>query len=132
MSAYAETKTSFKEKSLLVKALQELGFEPLVSEEAQRLEGYRGDKREDTAEVIIPRRQVGRMSNDIGFKRQADGTFKAIISDYDSSRYDEKWLNRVKVGYTTAGTMLQAQKMGLRLVGKEKKNGKVQLKFLQA
>jgi hypothetical protein len=35
------------------------------------------------------------LSNDLGFKRRADGVFDAIISDYDRCRFSSDWLGRL-------------------------------------
>lgn len=51
--------------------------------------------RQQKAEIIIRRKSIGSASNDIGFKQQEDGTFSAIISDFDSSTYDKDWLNQL-------------------------------------
>jgi hypothetical protein len=80
----------------LVEALRKQGFHPSVHEIAVALEGYGGDKRKETAEIVIPRRQVGSASNDIGFQRQPDGSFQPIISEYDRERYDDKWVAELK------------------------------------
>ena len=102
MSHYNSVKTAIRDQDLLVSSLQALGFKPQVHEVAQSLEGFQGDKRTQTAEIIIPRRQVGGASNDIGFKRQEDGSFAAIISDYDRHRYGDKWLAKLKTEYGVA------------------------------
>lgn len=84
-----------------MKALEDLGFtnKLRVHDTAQQLEGYQGDKRQQTAEIIIPRAYVGGASNDIGFKLQKDGTYEAIISGYDKTRYNQKWLNKLSQRY---------------------------------
>ena len=86
MSLYRERKTKINDARALEEALKQKGFSPLRHSQPVPLEGYMGDKRKDTAEIIIPRQQVGRASNDIGFKRQEDGSFAAIISDFDKSQ----------------------------------------------
>ncbi len=97
-----------------------MGFHPQVSEKAQQLEGYHGDKRKQTAEIIIPRKQVGGASNDVGFKRNADGTFTAIISDYDqSSNFNLKKQQELKRIYTEKKAMKEAKANGLKFVGKK-------------
>lgn len=69
---------------------------------AVNLEGFGGDKREQTAEIVIPRRAVGGAANDIGFKLQEDGTYEAIISEYDQgngqARRSKHWNQR---GYSS-------------------------------
>lgn len=133
MSAYTEQKTQFKDAALLVEALKACGISEVnVFETAQQLEGYHGDKRTDTAEVIIPRRAVGYLSNDIGFKRQPDGTYKAIVSEYDSSRYNADWMRNLVNSYSELGIMRQAKKAGLKFTGKKQVNGKLRLQFVKA
>lgn len=84
----------------LVEALRDLGFQQVETlEDAQHLYGYHGDVRPQTAEVIIRRQFVGTASNDIGFKRGADGTFDAIISEFDSRRFGEAWLAQLSQRY---------------------------------
>lgn len=61
-----------------------MGYNPQVFKEAQQLEGYQGDKRENKAHIIIPRRQVGVSSNDVGFERSKNG-FKLHASEYDAA-----------------------------------------------
>lgn len=69
-----------------------------------QLEGYAGDKRADTAEIIIPRKYVGGSSNDIGFKLQEDGSWGAIISEFDTSSGQSSKNDRTKTmrGYGTS------------------------------
>ena len=70
-----------------------------VHEEATNLIGYHGDKRTDKAEIIIRREYISSASNDIGFKLAQDGTYQAIISDYDSSTHNQKWLDKLSQTY---------------------------------
>lgn len=82
-----------RRKDALVKALGDLGFKEVeVYRKPNCLYGYQGDKRTETAEVIVRREHIGTLSNDIGFKRGNDGTFQAIISEYDRTKYSETWL----------------------------------------
>ncbi|NJN88723.1 MAG: DUF1257 domain-containing protein, partial [Leptolyngbyaceae cyanobacterium SL_7_1] len=48
---------------------------------------------------IVRRQYLGALSNDIGFKQQADGTYSAIISDYDRPRYSQAWVNQLTQRY---------------------------------
>jgi Protein of unknown function (DUF1257) len=106
-----------------VEAIKEMGYHPQVSEKAQHLEGYHGDQRQQTAEIIIKRREVGGASNDVGFKRNADGTFTAIISDYDkSATFNAKKQQQLKCIYTEKVAMKQAKNNGLKFVGKKTVN----------
>lgn len=133
MSAYTEQQTQFKYAALLVSALKACGVSEVnVFETAQPLEGYHGDKRADTAEIIIPRHAVGSLSNDIGFKRQPDGTYKAVISEYDSLRYNSDWMRNLVNTYSELGLISKAKKAGLKFAGKKQVNGKLRLQFVKA
>jgi hypothetical protein len=71
-----------------------------VHQEATNLYGYKGDKRQDKANIIVRRKYVGRSSNDIGWERQEDGTYKAIISKFDSSKYNKDWNDKLTMNYS--------------------------------
>lgn len=134
ISAYSENATEFKDLNCLLQALKDMGFNDVeVSEQGTNLYGYHGDKRADLANVIIRRKHIGLASNDIGFRKQANGTYSAILSDYDRSiGYNDKWLGQVKGKYAERGIMQQAKNKGLRFGGRKMVNGKVQLQFVQA
>ena len=131
MSHYNEIETQITDETCLVDALKEEFKEVQVNTAATNLEGYQGDKRSQKAEIVIPRKYVGGASNDIGFAKQANGTYKAIISDYDRGRYGDTWLNRLKQKYAEKKTARIAAKQGYKLVGKKEvktsKGNKIQL-----
>ena len=100
MSHFTTIKTQITDKNVLLKALSELGFSDVECHEtAQHLYGFQGDARAQTAEIIIRRKYVGSASNDIGFKRHGDGTFEAIISEYDRRTYSQQWVGRLQQRY---------------------------------
>ena len=135
MSAYSTNKTLFKDKACLLAALAEMGFDSSkveVHEKATNLHGYQGDVRADVAEIIIRRKYVGGASNDMGFKKNADGTYGAIISEYDSRRYNAAWLGKLSAAYARNGIIEKAKRLGLRPAGTIKKDGKTQLAFVRA
>lgn len=104
MSHYTKVRTHLSDGRVLVRALESLGFKRVENHaEPQPLVGYAGDTRLDKAEIIIRRSEVGRLSNDIGFARQPDGTFGAIISDFDRNKFNAQWLGRVERAYALAG-----------------------------
>lgn len=112
MSHFTAIKTQIKDATALVKALADVGFKQVeVHGSAQHLYGFQGDIRSQTAEVIIRRKYIGSASNDIGFQRQSDGTFEAVISEYDRHKYNQSWLNQVtqRYGYHTLMAMAPAQ-----------------------
>lgn len=147
MSKYSENKTQFKDCDLLVQALLDMGFtkdQIEVHQQGQNLFDYHGHKTKyldgknfDTAEVIIRRQHVnsrlsGGASNDIGFKRNADGTYGAIISEYDSHYANAAWLGKLKTNYAERGIQKQAKRVGLRYVNTTSKDGKRQVLFVKA
>jgi hypothetical protein len=80
--------------------------------------GYHSDVRSDRANIIIRRRYIGGSSNDIGFLKTEDGTYTAIISEYDSSKYNKQWLNRLKQNYAYHTIKEQQENRG-RMVTRE-------------
>ncbi|WP_049572689.1 DUF1257 domain-containing protein [Streptomyces sp. SBT349] len=113
MSHFTRVRTVLRDPGLLAAALATAGFEAVETHETpQTLYGYRGDARPERAEIIVRRRHVGRASNDIGFRRSADGTFEAIISEYDRARYGPAWLARVARAYGHAAALRYAEDHG--------------------
>lgn len=113
MSEYTEIKTEFRDQKCLVEALMALGVkkEHIEShEKAQALYGFQNDRRDQKAEIIIRRKHVGGAANDVGFARQADGTFKLISSEYDRRNhgnyaakyggYNERFCDALKGPYS--------------------------------
>jgi hypothetical protein len=132
MSMYATVATEIRDKDALVEALKALqpGWKVEVYAKAMPLYGYRGDQRIQVAEVIVRRASVGSVSNDIGFKLQADGTYAAIISDFDrnSMHYDEAWLGKLKQRYAVSVTKKYQISKGYKLVSeKVREDGCVEL-----
>jgi len=72
----------FKDRRLLLAALAELGYTEIEEGEAIPLYGYRGERRPETAEIVIRRQHVGSLSNDIGFTRTPQG-YVPVVSEYD-------------------------------------------------
>ena len=56
----------------------------VVRQEGERLPlfGYQGDRRPETAELVVRRRHLGPASNDLGFARTPRG-YVPILSEYD-------------------------------------------------
>ncbi len=131
MSKYAELKTEMREQCHLAAALRSLGFTIETHATPQALYGYRDDVRPERADVIIRRQHTGdRASNDVGFVRGADGSYRAIISDYDGRhKFCNAWLGQVKQAYTEQRTLAVAKSKGYVFRGREVVDGKVKLLF---
>ena len=120
VSAYGEFETMIREQRFLVEGLTEMGYRVETHPEGAALIGYHGDERPERAEVIIRRAQLDSASNDIGFVREKDGRFRAIVSEYDRSiGYDDKWLGKVHQHYKEKQTLAMAQAKGYIFRGKE-------------
>jgi len=139
MSAYRDQKTGITDAECLMGALSQMTslgtgklFQPVRHEVAVQLEGFHGDKRQQTAEIVLPRAQVQGAANDIGFKKQADGTYNAIISAFDSGRYNAGWLTDVKQRVLELRTVKKVKAQpGMRLEKREVlKNGDIRLAYV--
>lgn len=131
MSHYTRVKTQLKNETALLQALADLGFGPTKikhSKEAQHLEGYEGKMREQTAEIIIPRKYVQQAANDIGFKRQEDGTFEAIISEYDKNKYNKEWVGKLTQRYAYNNLKNELSDGGFFIESEREEKGEI---FLQ-
>jgi len=120
LSKYEETATEIRHPAHLVAALKELGFRPEFHPAGVNLVGYEGRERPERAQVIVRRDQIGTASNDIGFARKLDGTFAALLSEYDRSiGFDEKWLGRVHQLYKEKQVLADARAKGYILRSRE-------------
>ncbi len=120
----------FKDEPVLVQTLKEMGYKPEIHKEAKNLFGYQGKKRDQKAHIIIPRKQVGGASNDVGFERVKKG-FVLHASAYDAAwrtgnkiktlnkKYTENKL-RKEVGKTSAFNILSR---------KERNDGRIEIKL---
>jgi len=130
MSEYLEFKTQITRKDELVLALGDMGFTSQQIEihtDPQTLYGWHGEKRPEKSEVIIRRKYVGAAANDLGFTKQADGTYKAIISANERTcGYNAAWLNRLNQNYAAHVIRRKAKAKGYR-VTETKVDGKIQM-----
>lgn len=139
MSAYRENETTMNDQDCLVNSLKEMKYKgvkegtqvnPQVHAEATNLEGYHGDKRDQKAEIIIKRKEVGASSNDIGFKKGEDGNFKAIISAFDSGFYNSSWMTELKKKYAEKKARKVARNSGITFLNRSvTPAGKIRLQF---
>jgi hypothetical protein len=129
MSHFTVVKTQITSVDALVQALADLGFKDVeVHAEARHLYGFLGDRRRQTAEVIVRREFIGRASNDVGFKRQENGAFDAIISKYDRCKFSVDWLGRLAQRYAYHVTRAKLEQQGFDLVSDEvQADGRVHL-----
>jgi hypothetical protein len=140
MSEYAIYEGEYTDRECLVNALVEQGYAKEhieVHEQPQQLIDFQGhathytDASGDKAEIIVRRNHVGGAANDLGFKKQENGKFAAVISRYDTGKHNTKWLSGLKDKYHEQVATKQARKMGLKLKSRTVVNGKVVVKYLQ-
>ena len=91
---------ALKDRRLLLAALADLGYAEVEEGEALPLYGYQGDRRPETAEIVIRRQHVGSASNDLGFARTAAG-YVPIVSEYDRRvLHGGQFLPRLRTAYS--------------------------------
>lgn len=72
----------FKDRRLLLAALSDLGYTVVEEGDALSLYGYQGDRRPETAAIVVRRQHLSSVSNDLGFAKTPQG-YVPIISEYD-------------------------------------------------
>lgn len=100
MSKYlAYPEIVFKSRDLLLASLADLGFSQVEEGQEVALFGYEGDRRPETAAIVIRRRYIGDASNDLGFRLTSEG-YIPIISEYDQRTLCAgQFLPRLRVAY---------------------------------
>ncbi|MHB9005061.1 MAG: DUF1257 domain-containing protein [Coriobacteriia bacterium] len=89
----------FKDRLLLLAALADLGYAEVEAGEALPLYGYQGDRRTETAELVVRRRYLGSASNDLGFARTAGG-YIPVVSEYDQrTLHGGQFLPKLRTAY---------------------------------
>lgn len=101
MSAYLTLTTPMTDEECLLRALADVGFDRSkveVHAAPVALVGYQGDPRAQAAQIIVRRQHLAAASNDLGFLATATG-YRAIVSDYDQSRFGGAWLASLAARY---------------------------------
>jgi len=128
MSQYINIDFVFSNEKDLLKALDACGYKPTVHDEAVSLEDWKGRKRENTkAHIIIPRKQLNRLSNDMGFERMPDGTLRPHVSDYDSPPKSMAF-PKIKQEAIVAASEREARRRGLRVKRHTENDGTIKLR----
>lgn len=140
MSEYVVCETNYTSQDVLIEALEDIGITKEMIEvhaAGVALEGFEGGLREQKANIVIRRKWVGSASNDIGFEKQADGSYKAIVSSYDKMRgLGQKVLSK-NTGGTGELDQQYAKRAILRTISKtyghklkscEKKDNKIHIR----
>ena len=92
----------FKDRRLLRAALVEIGFADVDEGDQLPLYGYQGDRRPETAEIVVRRQLIGHASNDLGFALTPSG-YIPVISEYDERiLLAGQFLPRLRTAYSEA------------------------------
>lgn len=141
MSHFTELNVECQQKNeaQLIEALEEIFGKGNIEvhEEGAGLYGYGGDLRSSLAKtnpnyappchLIVRRKNVGGASNDVGFRRNENGTYDAYISDYDKGHnFNQAKVDKMMQHYTSGVTVKQLKKQGYQIT-KKVENGNIVL-----
>jgi hypothetical protein len=125
MSHFTEMQVEYSQDSEqhLIEALESVFGKGTVEvhEKGTGLYGYRGDLRSKhkasspdyapPCHLIVRRKHIGSMANDIGYRRTEDGKYVAYISEYDvKSNFDREKQIKVQNEYGARTTVAKLQK----------------------
>jgi len=142
MSHYVEMEVEFevKNEADLVAALEQQFGENSVEihPEGAALYGWHGDDRSKVSknssnyappcELIIRRKNVGGASNDVGFKRTPEGTYKSYISEFDNgANFNKVKQDAVAQDYTVRVTERTLVQDGWAVTKQRLDNGAVKV-----
>lgn len=115
MSHYTVIRTKFTDVQCLRQALADLGYGQIEEGKGLPLYGYQGDRRPQTAEIVVRRCFVGAASNDLGFAWAGDH-FDAIISEYDVRQLGPQFVPRLTQRYAYRKMMAAVERRGLTVI----------------
>jgi len=119
MSKYSRVTTRFMNRIALKRALEAIfGAESVEDcEVAKQLYGYRGDLREERANLIVRRKHVGGSSNDLGWAwNEKTGVFESLVSEYDQGHARTR-LEKLEQAYGVEVAKITAAEMGYNVLG---------------
>ncbi len=136
MSHFSRIAIKFKDQESLIKALAQMGFKPQIHASPIHLYGWRGDKREQLAHIIVPRQQIGGPSNDLGFYWNGND-YECLISEYDqyfgNARAGEglgkQFLSQLRSNYVNVHTEKIATSLGGKIVSRNKEGTKTTIRI---
>ena len=138
MSHYLDFKTAMTDPEALKRALTHMktpyhrqGLPAHcveVHDKPQSLYGYQGDERNQKAEVIIRRNNTQDAANDIGFVKNADGCYDAIISEYDRKTFHSDWLTELSTYYNFEKSKIELEARKIPYEETKDETGRLQLR----
>ncbi|MGG6295001.1 DUF1257 domain-containing protein [Leptolyngbya sp. AN02str] len=132
MSHFTSIRLIFKDAECIIQALNVLmpHWKFSVHEDAQHLYGYQNDKRPETAHIVVARQSISNASNDIGFLRNSDGAYTAIVSEWDQAILNWKdFLPKLQQEYGSLVAEKQLTAMGcIEVIRERGQDGQIQLR----
>lgn len=101
MSKYMTfTEVVFKDRELLVGALEDVGCKEIKQGESLAMGRYYSEQLQQQADIIIPRDKIGNHYGDIGFQRSGNGEYTPIIDDLDGHQVlNGQFIPRLRAAY---------------------------------
>ena len=124
MSEYVTVDVKFYDGDCLIEALKAIYPEVEVHEQAKDLIGYDSRGRGKKAHIIVRKKHISSVSNDLGFELIGN-EYHVHISDYDIKK-GKTIIPRIKQEYAVAKTIKTARQRGWS-VRRENVEGKVKL-----
>jgi len=127
MSQQAIYDVDFKDETLLVEALKEMGYKATIHKKAVALETY-GGRNQVKAHIVIKKKQHGFAYADMGFERTKNGGLKLHADHIDIKKLN---MSQLKQKYSKAFVAKRIRLLGTKyLMGEEEidQNGTMKLK----
>lgn len=101
--------TSMTSGTRLVAALEQSGLREIERvPDLAPLISWRGQPLSECAEIIVRRRSIGATADDLGFVRDAEGRYEAIVSEILLSRFDKRWFAELEKRYAALAGLADA------------------------
>ncbi len=131
ISEYTIVQCEYADVDCIKAALEELGYVFEEHSVAQRLRGWRGELRQQDANIIIRQQNVGRSSNDVGFRKKSNGKYELIISEYDlrAGETKTKLMSRMKPLYAKHRHLKSLKRLRTKVTSiKAMEDGRIKIK----
>lgn len=115
MSHFVTIAVEFKDRECIIEALKALGLDAVEQGSSLPLYGYQGDRRSETADIVVRRQHLLPMSNDIGFTKSSDA-YRLVISEYDRGALQKgEFVNDFTREYAKQKALKESRRLGYRL-----------------
>lgn len=138
MSHYLDFKTQMTDPVALKRALTHMAtpHHPQglpaqcveVHDKPEHLYGYHGDVRAQKANIIIRRKDAQDAANDIGFVKNEDGCYDAIISEFDRKTFHSGWLTDLSTYYNYEKSKIELEARKIPYEELKDSDGRLQLR----